>query len=103
MAMKMHGVGTGVVVVDVDSNARVCAEVHYVPFWVVSRGGGLLLSEKEYRIVVVSLERDAVHKEELLASCVETLVYSEIVGDAWCRNRFRVVWNGLVERVLGMG
>jgi hypothetical protein len=94
---------TGVVVVDDDPDAGVCAEVHDVPFGVVRVGVVLLFGEEEDGVVVVALEGVAVHVEELLPGSVDKLVDGYVVGDAWFREGHGVVRNGFVERVLRVG
>jgi hypothetical protein len=100
MAVKMHGVRTGIVIVDDDPDARVCAEVHDIPFWVVGVGVVLLLGEEKHWVVVVALEGVAVHVEELLAGGVDKLVDGYVIRDAWLGEGDGVVGDGLVERVL---
>lgn len=100
MAVKMHGVRTGIVIIDDDPDARICAKIHDVPFWVVGVGVVLLLGEEEHWVVVVALEGVTVHVEELLAGGVDELVDGYVVRDAWFGEGDRVVGDGFVERVL---
>lgn len=92
--------GTGIVVVDDNPDARVCAEVHDIPFWVVGVGVVLLFGKEKHGVVVVTLEGVAIHVEELLAGCVDELIDCYVVGNAWCWEGHGVVRDSLVERVL---
>jgi hypothetical protein len=96
----VHGVRTGVVVVDYDTDGCVCAEVDDVPIWVIGVGVILLLSKEEDGIIVIALKGIAVHVEVFLASCVNKLVDGYVVGHAWFRERNRIVGDCFVEWVL---
>ena len=100
VAVKMHRMRAGVVIVDDDPDTGVCSEVDDVPFRVVGIGVVLLFGEEEHGIVVVALEGIAIHVEELLTSGVDHLIDGYVVGDTWFWKRDRIVGDGLVERIL---
>lgn len=102
VAVQVHGVRTGVVVVDYDADGCVGPKVHDVPFWIIGIGVVLLLSEEEDGVIVVALEGVTVHVEELLASCVHELVDCYVICYAGLGKRDRVEGDCLVQRLLAI-
>ena len=93
-------VWAGVVVVDVYADAAIGTEVDDVPFRVIWIGVVFLLSEEKDGVIVVSLERGAIHGEEFVPRLVDDLVDDKVVGYAWLGKSDGIVRHSIVERIL---
>ena len=98
----MTYVGACVVIINVYSDAGVCAEVDDVPLWVVWIGIILLLGKEEDGIVVVALEGGAIHGKLFVPCLIDDLVNEDVVCDAWLGDRHWRVRHSFVERVLDL-
>ena len=83
VAVQVHRVGGGKLVVHDYAHGAVVTKVVDVPFWVLRVGEVALVGEHEERMVVVGAEGDAVHVEEVVACFVGAEGDVDFLRDGW--------------------
>lgn len=91
MTVEMHRMWGSVVVPDVYSDRTVTCEVYDVPLRIIRIRVILLLRKLQDRMIVVSVERRAIHEKLFVACGVHDLVDGYVVSDSWWWERNWVI------------